>query len=491
MAEKSNPTAPVEGPLDPALDGLQPAAMWKVFSDLARIPRQTGNEAGVIAYAQAFANKRGWGCEIDKIGNVLMRVNAEAKGPIVAMQAHMDMVCVSKDGAAYDFAHEPIHLKREGDSIQAVSTSLGADNGIGVAFALALAQELKGPIEILLTVDEEGGFSGIQAVAPGWLKARYLINIDSEEEGFFTIASAGGRDFLVRFEAEREAAGAALETFEVVIDGLKGGHSGVEIHRGRTNALKVMGKVIALARSHGGVAYGMHGGTAPNVIPSACKAAVGVPAGKADALRTALADLQKKASTEEDPGLRIEIAAAAETRKPLTARAADKLVHLLDQIPSGVIIHSKLDPTQPFVSNNLAMVKELADGRFELTNMSRSPDSSELEKLGARYKDIAESNGATLEAGKIVPGWAPKYDSPLLTRFQKKYKEQYGKDAKVLEIHAGLECGALQGKYPELDLISVGPDITGVHSPDEKVSIESTRRTYELVRAVILDLHQG
>jgi dipeptidase D len=491
MADISKLTAPEEGPIDPALAGLEPASMWRVFSDLARIPRETGNEAGVRTYARSYAKKRGWACEENEIGDVLIRVNTGAKGPVVAMQAHMDMVCVSKDGAPYDFAKEPIRLKREGDIIQAVSTSLGADNGIGVAFALALAEELKGPIEILLTVDEEGGFSGIQAVAAGWLKAKYLINIDSEEEGFFTIASAGGRDFIVRFAGDREASAPALDKLEVVMDGLKGGHSGVEIHRGRTNALKVLGEVFALAKAHGGAVYSMLGGTAPNVIPSACKGVVGVPAARASDFRKAVAVLQNKTLTEEDPVLRIELNAGSESRNPLTAAASDKLIKLLDQIPSGVIVPSKLDPTQPFVSNNLAMVKELPDGRFELTLMSRSPDGSELDKLSARYKDIAESNGGEIEPGKTVPGWKPNYDSPLLAKFQKKYREQYGKDGKVFEIHAGLECGALQGKYPDMDLISVGPDITGVHSPDEKVSIESTRRTYALVRDVIQDLHKA
>ena len=491
MTHESTRTALEEGPLDPVLAGLEPSAVWRIFGDLARIPRETGNEAGVRAYVQSFAQKRKWACEVNEIGDVLLRINPGAQGPVVAMQAHMDMVCVSKDGAPYDFAREPIHLKREGDYVKAVGTSLGADNGIGVAFALALAEQAQGPLEVLLTVDEEGGFSGIQAVAAGWLHAKSLINIDSEEEGFFTIASAGGRDFMVRFAFEREASAATLERFEVIVDGLKGGHSGVEIHRGRTNALKVMGQVIATVSSHGGALYSMQGGTAPNVIPSSCKSLVGVPAAALGELRKALEDLQHKLASDEDPGLRIQLSAGADQRPPVTAHGCAKLVHLLEQIPSGVIIASKLDPTQPFVSNNLAMAKELEDGRFELTLMCRSPDDTELQKLGARIRQIAQSQGAEMQEGKAVPGWRPNYDSPLLARFQKKFRELYGKDAKVLEIHAGLECGALQDKYPDMDLISVGPDITEVHSPDEKVSIESTRRTYALVRDVIRELHQA
>jgi len=474
--------------VDPALAGLEPAAMWRYFGQLSRIPRESGNEAGVRAWVQAIAARKGFVCEVNEVGDVLLRVNPDAPGPVVGMQAHMDMVCVSTDGK-FDFAHEPIRLVREGDIVRADGTSLGADNGIGVAFALALAEEAKGPIEVLLTVDEEKGFVGIDGVAPGWLRSKLLINIDSEEEGFLTIASAGASDFKVRFAADRELPSAAFDVLEVSVDGLKGGHSGVEIHRGRTNALKVMGKVLSTAKAYGGVVYGMTGGTAPNVIPSACKGTVGVPSANAGQFRNALAELQQRLSSTEDPSLHIVATSAAEDRRPLADRISETLINLLDRLPSGVIIPSKLDPSQPFVSNNLAMVRESSEGQFELTLMSRSPSSEELEKLSSAYGLIAKELGAELEAGRLIPGWAPDYDSPLLARFQKKYREKYGKEARILEIHAGLECGSLRTKYPGMDLISVGPDITGVHSPDEKVFIESTRRTYELVRDVILDVH--
>ncbi len=477
-----------DGPVDPALAGLEPPSVWRCFGDLARIPRKTGNEAGVRAYVKAFAERHNIAYEENNVGDVLLRVNPGTQGTIVGVQAHMDMVCVSRDGAPFDFDREPIRLKRDGDFVTADGTSLGADNGIGVAYALALAEETQGPLEVLLTVDEEQGFTGIEGVAPGWLRARFLINLDSEEEGYLTIASAGGRDFLVRLPAERRAPATSIAAFEVTVDGLKGGHSGVEIHRGRTNALKVMSRVLASAKAYAGVVFGINGGTAPNVIPSAARAVVGVPADRSSEFQRRVAELRTSLLTEEDPALRIELTPAQDNRPPLTAAASDRLIRLFDDIPSGVIVPSPRDPTQPFVSNNLAIVKDASDGGFELTMMSRSPATEELEKLEGRYRSIAEQNGASVSAGKVVPGWSPNYDSPLLARFQKKYGELYGKTAKILEIHAGLECGALQGKYPGMDLISVGPDITNVHSPDERVSVESTRRTFDLVRAVIRDL---
>ncbi|MGC4118795.1 MAG: M20/M25/M40 family metallo-hydrolase [Myxococcales bacterium] len=353
----TNPTAFAAHPMDPALAGLDPAAMWQVFSDLTRIPRASGNEAGVRDHVRRFAKHHGFDFETNEVGDVLLRVNSGAPGPVVALQAHMDMVCVAKEGLKFDFAKDPIHLVREGDVIHADGTSLGADNGIGIAYALALALEVRGPLEVLLTVDEERGFSGIDGVAPGWLKAKALINIDSEEEGFFTIASAGARDFRVRTAAER-AAGGAFETFAIKVDGLKGGHSGVDIHRGRTNALKVMGQVLGAARALGGAVYGMEGGTAPNVIPSTAGAVVGVPAGQKAALLDAVSGLQRKLASPEDPDLKIAVTAVAETRVPLTSNAAGRLCDLLDRLPTGVIVPSQLDPTQPFVSNNLAVARE-------------------------------------------------------------------------------------------------------------------------------------
>ncbi len=478
-------------PIDPALSGLQPESMWRHFGNLARIPRETGNEAGVRAYVEAFARQLKIACETNEVGDVLLRVKPDAKGPVVGLQAHMDMVCVAAAGVSFDFAHDPIRLKREGDAIRADGTSLGADNGIGVAFALALAEEASGPLEVLLTVDEERGFTGIEGVAPGWLRAKVLINIDSEEEGFLTIASAGARDFLVQVPAEREGVGAPLTRFAVNVRGLKGGHSGVEIHRGRTNALKVLGAALEVAKACGGAVFGLHGGAAPNVIPSASTGVVGLPPGRVDEFRSRIAELQRSLATKEDPALAIDLSAPQEDRTPLTAGASDKLLALVKELPTGVLVPSPRDPAQPFVSNNLAMLTELPEDGFCITMMSRSPASKELEKLEERYRGIAQKSGAELRAGRLVPGWAPDYDSPLLARFQRKYREMYGKEAKLLEIHAGLECGALQSKYPGMDLISVGPDITGVHSPAETVSAESARRTFDLVRATVRELHQS
>jgi dipeptidase D len=494
MSETRNATANSSlagGTTDPALAGIEPVSVWRHFGALARIPRKTGNEEGVRAYVKAFAEERRIACEENEVGDLLLRANPDAKGLIVGLQAHMDMVCVSKGDEPYDFANEPIRLKREGDFICADGTSLGADNGIGVAYALALVEEEQGPIEVLLTVDEEEGFSGIEAVAPGWLRAKTLINLDSEEEGYLTIASAGACDFQIRCPVERHELEVPVAPIALKVDGLKGGHSGMEIHRERTNALKVVGKLLSIAKDCGGVVYGVGGGLAPNVIPSEAKAVVGVPPERVAELEKRTAELVQTLITEEDPTLRVDLATTQESRKPLTNESSDRLIQLIDQVPSGILVASPRDPAQPFVSNNLGIVKELPDGAFQLTLMSRSPASEELEGLADRFGEVAKRNGGELDAGKLVAGWAPDYESPLLARFRRKYKEQYGEDAKILEIHAGLECGALQGKYPGMDLISVGPDITGAHSTEEKVSVASTRRTFDLVRAVIQELHEA
>jgi dipeptidase D len=478
-------------PLAKPFEGLEPARMWRYFSDLTHIPRETGNEAGVRAYVRGWAAERGFACEENEIGDVLVRVRPDAKGPKVAFQAHMDMVCVSRDGAPFDFATQPIPVVRDGDFIASDGTSLGADNGIGVAYALALAEETTGPIEILFTVDEEKGFTGVEGVAPGWLTASLLINIDSEEEGYLTIASAGGRDFTARVAVERaegRGEGGALATFEVVLDGLKGGHSGIEIHRGRTNALKLAARVAAEALDEGGALVSLTSGTAPNVIPSSARVVVGLPAGAVERFRTRLEALRAELLTEEDPGLRVALTPATASAAPMTAAAAVRLVRAIEAVPTGVLVPSKLDPSQPFVSNNLAIARAAGTG-VELVWMSRSPADEELEKLAARYRGLASEVGFELTAGKVVRGWAPDYDSKLLARFREGYRARYGKEAKILEIHAGLECGALKAKYPGMDAISVGPDITGVHGPDERVSISSSARTYDLVREVVEGIH--
>ncbi|MCU0692125.1 MAG: beta-Ala-His dipeptidase [Polyangiaceae bacterium] len=484
MADSSHTTTTI----DPAFAGAEPASVWRYFSHIARIPRASGNEAGVRDYVQQYAASRGFACEVNEVGDVLLRVRPDAPGPVVALQAHMDMVCVSEPGVTFDFAKEAIRLRRDGDFIRADGTTLGADNGIGIAYALALADDAEGPLEVLLTVDEERGFSGVEGVAPGWLKANFLINLDSEEEGFVTIASAGARDFKVTLPVRREAPPVAVEPLLLTVGGLKGGHSGVEIHRGRTNALKVAGLALAKVRACGGYVCAVQGGMAPNVIPSSSSVLLGVPPERVADLREQLSALQQALITQEDPNLRIDVSSGHEVRQPLCSRSVDQLVALLAELPTGVIVPSPRDATQPFVSNNVAVLGELETGAIQLTMMSRSPASEELEKLAERYRAVAQSNGASMVAGRLVPGWAPNYDSPLLALFQKKHREQYGKNATVLEIHAGLECGALQTKYPGMDLISVGPDITDVHSVQEKVSIASTRRVFELVRSVVREL---
>jgi dipeptidase D len=482
--ETSRPQFPLAAPFE----ALEPARMWRYFNDLTHIPRETGNEAGVRAYVCALAAERGWACEVNEIGDVLLRIRQSAPGPCIALQAHMDMVCVSRDGAPFDFARQPIPVRRDGDFICADGTSLGADNGIGVAYALALAEETTGPLEILLTVDEEKGFTGVEGVAPGWLRAALLINIDSEEEGYLTIASAGGRDFAARIALQRAAPSAPLTPLDVVLDGLKGGHSGIEIHRGRTNALKLAAQIVREAIAHGGALVSLGSGTAPNVIPSSARLRLGLPAAAVDPFLARLEALRAERITEEDPGLRILGTRAEGPIEPLAPVVADRLLRLLEGVPTGVIVPSRLDPSQPFVSNNLAILR--ADGDvLEAIWMSRSPSDEELEKLTQRYQGLAAEIGVELRPGKIVRGWSPDYDSKLLARFRERYRASYGKDAKILEIHAGLECGALKAKYPGMDAISVGPDITGVHGPDERVSISSAARTYTLVREVIDGIH--
>lgn len=476
-------------PLDPAFIGLEPRTVWRHFHDLTRIPRGSGNEAAVRSHIEAWAVARGFQPEVDATGNLLVRVNAQVPGPIVGLQGHLDMVCVAEDDLQIDFKRDPIPVVREGDEITAEGTSLGADNGIGIAYAMALAEECAGPLELLFTIDEENGFTGVDGVKPGWLRCSEMLNLDSEEEGFFTIACAGGRDFVVEVPVAREPAVADLRALHLSIDGLKGGHSGIEIHRGRTNAIKAMGEVLAAVRELGGVLYGIRGGSKRNVIPFSSHATVGLPADAVPALEARLARLHRELSSPEDPDLNLGLEPTRADRDPMTGDAFSKMLSLVEALPSGVIKATDQDPDQPLVSNNLAIVEETASGDLRITNMSRSPSQAELDAVEARIAGMAQDRGATSRADGGYVGWEADYDSPLLATCLAKYREVFGREAKVLEIHAGLECGAIKAKYPDLNVISFGPNIHGAHTTHETVSVTSSERTYGLLRAVVAELH--
>lgn len=474
--------------LSPVLKGLQPEAVWRHFYALTQIPRCSGHEEGVRQYVQNFAKERGFVVETDAVGNVLLRVLPDAPGESICVQGHMDMVCVADEAVEHDFAKDPIGLRREDDKLYAIGTSLGADNGIGVAYGLALAESSTGPLEVLCTVDEEVGLVGASSLQPGWLKSKILLNLDSEEEDFITIACSGGRDWHVRLPFEMTARDAGQQLLEIKIGGLQGGHSGIDIDVGRVNALQVMGKMLAPVLEQGGALAMVQGGVKHNAIPSSARAQVSVAAGQQAMLQDLAKTLEQDLRCDADPGLEIVVRKAPQSvDQVLTNDKGLQVLALLQGLPHGVSKHSPKDPTLPFVSNNFAIVA-WEEAQLHVTLSGRSPVAKEIDSIEARINSVCEPIGAAVVSENSYPGWEPNYDSPLLAKSQKIFAKYMGKEAKILEIHAGLECGIIGAKYPGMDMISIGPDLHYPHSPREHVIISSVERVFLLVQAIIDDL---
>lgn len=481
----SNSSLP-DSSLPEALADLQPSLVWRYFHELTQIPRGSGNEEGVRAYLENFAKEKNISFEQDEIGNVLLRVRPDAAGKTVCLQGHMDMVCVAAEGVEHDFAKDPIKVRKVDDKIYGSDTTLGADNGIGLAYGLALIEEETGPLEILCTVDEEVGLVGASQLKTKWLKSDYLINLDSEEEDYLTVACSGGRDLVLYMGWDRAEPQADFQAVELKVGGLQGGHSGIDIGLGRTNAIKVMGGLLDVVRMMGGQLLKISGGVKRNAIPPVASATVAIPKDKLEELQQATQAVTKDFMSLADTELKVEANVTESDLKPVTEQAMERLIHLIGQLPHGV---QKFTSTKlPYVSNNLALINELDDGRLQVIMSGRSPSGSELDELETRVQGIASEHQAEYACENSYPGWEPNYDSQLLATTKEVYAEVFGKEPEVLEIHAGLECGIIGSKYPELDMISIGPDIHFPHSPREHVSIPSVERMYGLVVSLVKKL---
>jgi dipeptidase D len=482
------------------LDKLQPAAVWRIFEAMSDIPRGSGDETAVMTMFKGWADERGLAWKEDAVGNLLISIPATKgldKAAPVLIQGHVDMVCEKNTATKHDFATDPIKLLIEGDWVTADGTTLGADNGIGVAMGLALADDPSvphGPIEVLLTVDEERGLTGAAGVQAGFFSARKMINLDSEEDQAIFIGCAGGRD--TRYVLKNRAARAPKDGVgrKVVIGGLKGGHSGLDIHKHRGNAIKILTRALQTAAAVMDVRLvEINGGSMRNAIPREAEAKVVV--GKADARRfkqvvdAALTKIQAEELAGVDDGFAWKTAAVQAPRCLSLASTATTL-NLLTAIPNGVTAMSLDIAGLVESSTNLGVVK--TDGaRVEIVCCSRSSVMASLENLVLQHRVLGQLAGAEVDQPEGYPGWKPNLKSPLLAVTQKQYKKAFGADAELLAIHAGLECGLLTEKYPDLDIVSFGPNIRGAHSPDEKVQVSSVQKIWKLFAATLQDVAKG
>jgi dipeptidase D len=468
-------------------------ALWSYFLGLSRIPR--GSKAEAVAADWVAEQGRALGCQVerDAIGNVLIRkpgTPGRENRAVVALQAHVDMVCEKNEGTAHDFLKDPLQLVLEGDLLRASGTTLGADNGIGVCAGLALLASkdvAHGPIEVLITIDEETGLTGASNLASDWLRAKYLLNLDSEEEGRLTIGCAGGLDTIATRPAVFKAPSAGKQAYRLKVSGLKGGHSGTEIHTGRGNAIRLLAQVLsAMTPRYGMELTSVMGGNKRNAIPREAFAVFCMDPAQESAFKDELgrheADWRSAlGSNEPDLGMSLEKTSAA---KVLSPEDAFNLLGLLLGLPHGVEAMSPDIPGLTQTSTNLGVV-QTRETSIEVTLLTRSSIDASKYALAERISAICALAGFQSVIDSAYSGWKPDPSSALVKRMGQVHEELFGKPMEVSAIHAGLECGLIGEKYRGMEMVSFGPDMWEVHTPNEHVSVSSVANFWKLLVGVV------
>ena len=473
------------------IKNLSPQPVWGYFYDLTQIPRPTGHMEAVTRFMVAFGNELGLEPLQDEVGNVLIRKPASPgmeNHKTVTLQSHLDMVPQKNSSVKHDFLTDPIDAYIDGDWVTARETTLGADNGMGAAFAMAVLADksLKhGPIEALFTIDEEVGMDGAGGLKPGFLKGDILLNCDSEEEGELFVGCAGGADLNISMQFKEDTYVPEGDVaVKVNLTGLKGGHSGVDIHLGRANANKLMFRFLKEAvRDYGARLSSIEGGSLRNAIPREAFAVLTIPGDNVEALWELVADYQEMYQNEDknkenNNSFVAEIVDLPKTLIPEEIR--DDLINAIEGCQNGVISMLADFPGTVESSSNLAIVKSSAE-QISIQILVRSSSESRKEAVCSSLESIFSMAGAKVEYGGAYGGRQPNIDSPILKVMQQTYLDLYGKKPEAKVMHAGLECGIIQGTYPAMDMISIGPDLEHPHSPDERVSIPSVARTWDFI----------
>ena len=479
-------------------ENLEPSSVWAHFATLCEIPRSSLHEAALIGHLIAWAKTRGITSVVDAAGNLILKKPASAgceASPGVILQGHLDMVCQANSGTVHDFARDAINAVVKDGWMVAENTTLGADNGIGVALALAALEEpglIHPAMEVLLTVNEECGMDGARGLVPGTLHGKRLINLDAEEWGYFYPGCAGGVDVEVRHECEQEKVpfGYALVQFDV--SGLRGGHSGIDIHLGRGNAIKLLSEALRDLSLHTDVRLiEMKGGTARNAIPreayALCALPVAVASNIDDWMRHRHEAWQQRFA-QTDAGVtfscrHFDVA----LEKSVACEERDRLLGFLDTAANGVSRISDDFTGVTDTSSNLG-VAALEGDAFKVTFKVRSLQDARADQLADKLVSHAASFDLRAYKDGAYPGWTPNPTSPMLALCQQVYSNEFGKPAGLQVIHAGLECGLLAASHPHLDMISFGPDIRGAHAPGECVEIASVERCWTLLKALLQEL---
>ena len=478
-----------------AIEGLKPGLVWKYFAEIAAIPRCSKHEEAMTKYILDTAKKLGLQAQADTFGNVVARKPASPgreRVPGIALQGHLDMVCEKNKETVHDFSRDPIELVRKGNVMMANGTTLGADNGIAVATNLAIMEDrslVHGPIEFLFTVDEETGLTGASNLGPEFVRSRTLINLDSEEEGAIYVGCSGGKDSLGSWKTAFDPSPAKAVAGLLKVTGLRGGHSGLEIDKGRGNAVKILNRALIPLTRIGVRLSSADGGNKHNAIPREAEALLFVPAKKwEDAARivsechlTVRAEL---ATAEPDLAVSLEPLKGVRKGKVLKKGLVSKISQAISALPHGVIKMSADIPGLVETSTNVAVIKT-EKKRVVIATSQRSSVASEILEIMESVRAVFELAGASVEHTDGYPGWKPNLQSAILKTATTTYARLYGKKPEVKAIHAGLECGIIGERYPGMDMISFGPTLEGVHSPDEKIYIDTVGKYWDFLLAIL------
>lgn len=475
------------------ISSLWPAEVWQQFDAITRVPRPSKKEGKIIAFLEDFAIRHSLPCKKDAAGNIMISKPATAgfeQRPCVVLQSHMDMVCEKNSDTSFDFENDPIKTYIDNGWVRARGTTLGADCGIGMAASLAIlaSDNLRhGPIEALFTVDEETGLTGAFNLGSDMISGKYLINLDSEDEGEVFIGCAGGIDTLARFDFSPEPLPQGYSVFAASISGLKGGHSGDNIGDGLGNSNRMMARLLWEAIDK----YGLRlcrfdGGNLRNAIPREATATIAVPQQYAESFRSEFSALaasivEELKDTDSGAGITLDSASADTV---IDSRTARNLIYAICGVPNGVLEMSRSVPGLVQTSTNLASVKT-GERTIVVTTSQRSSVESAKQMAARSVESVFALAGGTVTHSDGYPGWTPDTSSRLLKITEKCYLELFGTQCKVKAIHAGLECGLFLQKYPNLEMVSFGPTLRGVHSPDERLEIATVDKFWRLLVSVL------
>jgi len=479
-----------------SIENLEPRHLWNHFDKIRSIPRPSRHEEKIREHLLAWAKEHGFATRVDTAGNMVVSVPASKgheKAPVLVLQAHMDMVCEKNADVSFDFSTEAIQLQRDGDWLKAKGTTLGADNGIGLAAALACADDpavVHGPLELLITMDEETGLTGAAQLDTSLVGGRRMLNLDTEELYAIYIGCSGGGNSVFKLPVEGETPARGARTVEIAVTGLKGGHSGMEINQQRGNAIRLLARILRAAGD--GIRIDkIDGGNAHNAIPREARAIITLPADGVDALRNVVQE-QSVAIKEElavsDSGVTVAVSDVRATpSRVMNADSTGRVIGMLNALPHGVDAMSLDVPGLVETSSNLAAVHTVNDN-VEVLISVRSSIRSSLFALRDRAQAAAELAGASVEHNDPYPGWKPNLKSEVLSKAKRVHADQLKREAELKAVHAGLECGVIGEKYPGMDMISIGPWIESPHSPDERVNIPSVETFWKFLSALVAEL---